>query len=102
MDYAACNGNFPEVQRLHAAGTPWSARTCAHAAFGHHLDILKWARENGCPWDRDECLANTTDPKTIEWIKSGAGDCLQQAITKSAAPRRAKICCRTLDDGRRE
>ena len=23
---------------------------CESAALGGHLDVLKWARENGCPW----------------------------------------------------
>jgi hypothetical protein len=26
---------------------------CARAAEGGHLEVLKWARENGCPWDED-------------------------------------------------
>jgi hypothetical protein len=25
--------------------------TCAHAAEGGYLEILKWARANGCPWN---------------------------------------------------
>jgi hypothetical protein len=29
--------------------------TCASAAEGGHLDVLKWARENGCPWDEETC-----------------------------------------------
>ena len=29
----------------------WSAFTCAEAAFGGHLEVLKWLREQGCPWD---------------------------------------------------
>ena len=24
--------------------------TCISAAANGHLDVLKWARENGCPW----------------------------------------------------
>jgi hypothetical protein len=32
-------------------GCPWDGRTCAGAADGGHLEVLKWARENGCPWD---------------------------------------------------
>jgi hypothetical protein len=23
----------------------------SNAASGGHLEVLKWARENGCPWD---------------------------------------------------
>jgi hypothetical protein len=30
--------------------TPWSADTCA-AATPWYFDILRWAREHGCPWD---------------------------------------------------
>ena len=30
---------------------PVDAETCAYAARGGHLKVLKWARENGCPWD---------------------------------------------------
>jgi hypothetical protein len=26
-----------------------------NAAMGGHLEILKWARENGCPWDGQTC-----------------------------------------------
>ena len=27
----------------------WDRWTCANAAEGGHLEVLKWARENGCP-----------------------------------------------------
>ena len=27
--------------------------TCADAAKGGHLEVLKWARDNVCPWDED-------------------------------------------------
>ena len=30
---------------------PWDEYTCRAAAKGGHLETLKWARENGCPWD---------------------------------------------------
>ena len=29
--------------------------TCAHAAKGGHLDVLKYLHENGCPWDEWTC-----------------------------------------------
>jgi hypothetical protein len=32
---------------------PWNEWTCENAAKGGHLEILKWARENGCPWDEE-------------------------------------------------
>ena len=38
-------------------GCPWDERTCAAAAAGGKLEVLKWARENGCPWDESTCAA---------------------------------------------
>ena len=32
-------------------GCPWDAYTCSGAAGNGHLDALKWARANGCPWN---------------------------------------------------
>ena len=29
--------------------------TCGRAAEGGHLEVLQWARQNGCPWDSDTC-----------------------------------------------
>ena len=29
---------------------PWTRRTCEWAAYGGQLEVLKWAREHGCPW----------------------------------------------------
>jgi hypothetical protein len=33
-------------------GCPWDEGDVRVAAKGGHLEVLKWARENGCPWDR--------------------------------------------------
>ena len=33
-------------------GCPWSETTCIWAEKGGHLELLEWARRNGCPWDR--------------------------------------------------
>ena len=37
------------VKWARAAGCPWNRWTCAWAVEGGHLEVLKWARENGCP-----------------------------------------------------
>jgi len=34
-------------------GCPWDSRTCYAAAEGGHIELLRWARENGCPWGED-------------------------------------------------
>jgi uncharacterized protein YabN with tetrapyrrole methylase and pyrophosphatase domain len=32
-------------------GCPWDESTCKWAAKGYALEVLRWARENGCPWN---------------------------------------------------
>jgi hypothetical protein len=82
---AARNGDLEMLKALRADDCPWDARTCAYAAAGghlamvkwtwpnfdhdcplckwtcsyaaegSHLETLKWAREQGCPWDDRTC-----------------------------------------------
>jgi hypothetical protein len=35
---------------------PWDERTCTMAAAGGHLDVLKWAQKYHCPWDEGTCM----------------------------------------------
>ena len=32
-------------------GTAWDFLTCLNAVSQGHVEVLRWARENGCPWD---------------------------------------------------
>ena len=38
---------------------------------GGHLDVLKWARENGCPWDsRTVTLAMSfSNENVLDWAR---------------------------------
>merc|ERR1711924_433813 len=36
---------------LRAEGCPWDLTTCDYAVRGGHVEVLRWARENGCPWN---------------------------------------------------
>ncbi len=36
-------------------GCDWGTDTCSSAAAGGHFEIIKWARENGCDWDSSTC-----------------------------------------------
>ena len=49
---AAGKGHLEVLQWLRATdGCPWDYKTCAYAAFSHERGVLRWARENGCPWN---------------------------------------------------
>jgi len=52
---AASNGNLEVVKYLRQLGFPWDAWTCVFAAMNGHLEILKWARDDGCPWNERTC-----------------------------------------------
>ena len=32
-------------------GCPWNEEICNCAAFNGNLEMLKWARQNSCPWN---------------------------------------------------
>ena len=51
MSWAAMGGNLDLVRWLRGEGCPWDKWTCYFAAQRGHVETLRWARENGCPWD---------------------------------------------------
>ena len=48
---AAEGGHLECLKYAHENGCPWDEWTCSMAAFNGHLECLKYAHENGCPWD---------------------------------------------------
>ena len=48
---AARSGRLDVLKYAHENGCPWNEETCAIAAEYGHLDILKYLHKNGCPWD---------------------------------------------------
>ena len=47
---AARGGHLECLRYAHENGCPWDGATCASAARGGHLECLRYAHENGCPW----------------------------------------------------
>ena len=45
------NGHLEVLKWARENGCEWNSWTCAYAAQNGHLEVLKWARENGCEWD---------------------------------------------------
>ena len=52
---AAKYGELECLKYAHENGCPWDEETCASAAEKGKLECLKYAHENGCPWDEDTC-----------------------------------------------
>ena len=51
MRQAASSGNLELVRWLRGEGCPWDLGTCLYAVDYGHEEVLRWARENGCEWD---------------------------------------------------
>ena len=47
---AARGGNLELVQWLRGEGCPGQHKTCHWAVEQVHVEVLRWARENGCQW----------------------------------------------------
>jgi hypothetical protein len=47
---AAEFGHLETLKWARANGCPWNEMTCTRAAEFGHIEVLKWARANGCPW----------------------------------------------------
>jgi uncharacterized protein YciI len=43
-------GHLEVLMWARANGCPWCEQTCRAAVRGAHLAVLQWARANGCPW----------------------------------------------------
>ena len=50
MTEAARSGNLELVKWLRGDGCPWDAYTCYWAVDQGHVKVLRWLRGNGCPW----------------------------------------------------
>ena len=46
-------------------------RILVSAATGGHLEVLKWARENGCPWNEYDlsCAAEGGHIEVLKWAR---------------------------------
>jgi hypothetical protein len=66
-------GGYLEVlQWARANGCPWDGDTCTIAAERGHLEVLRWARANGCPWDEAaayERAARAGRLEVLRWMR---------------------------------
>ena len=71
FDRAAGMGRLEVLQWARANGCDWNWDTCSAAAEGGHLEVLQWARANGCPWDRQDVLSaffKREHPELCAWV----------------------------------
>ena len=64
----ALNGHLDCLKYAHEQGCPWDCVTTINAAENGHLDCLMYAHEQGCPWDVD-ATANAAEKGHLDCLK---------------------------------
>ena len=57
---------------LRSEGCPWDGSACCSAAGRGDLEMLKWMRSEGCPWDQRIChhAALYGHLEVLKWLRS--------------------------------
>ena len=72
---AAYGGHLEVLRWAREHGAPWDEDTCIFAAHGGHLDVLQWARKHDCPWWSSHiCLsaAQAGQLEVLQWMRKNA------------------------------
>ena len=69
--FAAMNGNLEVLNWAREKGCPWDKNVCNWATSGRHLEVLQWLRANDCPWDEETCLAAAMNGhlEVLQWAR---------------------------------
>ena len=70
--FAAKHGFLDLLQWARLNGCGWDVFVCSDAAKNGHLKVLQWARSNGCNWDSRVCFnaAANGHLETLKWARS--------------------------------
>jgi hypothetical protein len=87
-EFAARGGHLEVLQWARANGCGWGISTCHEAARGGHLEVLQWARANGCAWNASTCCeaARGGHLATLQWARAN-GCCWDTSTCTHAAMR---------------
>lgn len=68
---AAAKGKLNVLKWLREKGCPWDSETCTAAASAKNFEILKYARENGCEWNSFTCSGAATSGslEILKWLR---------------------------------
>jgi hypothetical protein len=67
---AACGGNLEVLKWLRRTGCPWDQWACYFAARGGHLEVLTWLRDARFPWTAATCAAAAASGhlEVLKWL----------------------------------
>ncbi len=67
-------GHLEVLKWARANGCQWNSFTCAYVADGGHLEVQQWARANGCKWNSFTRVfaAQGGHLKVLQWARAMA------------------------------
>jgi|SRR5579872_721457 len=73
---SAAEGSLEVLKWARSNGCVWDWRTCAYAAQNGHLEVLKWTRSNDCEWNSWTCIwaALNGHLEVLKWATSNGCD----------------------------
>jgi hypothetical protein len=91
LQLAAETGQLEVVKWLRANGCPWDEMTCSWAAQGGRLEVLQWLRANGCPWNERTCAeaALGGNLEVLQWLR--ANGCPWSSMTRYYAEHKGHL-----------
>ena len=90
---AAMSGHLEVIKWLRERGCPWNSRTLEVAAVNGDWDILRWAHANGCPWEEDVCAsaAEGGNLDMLKWLRSQDPPCPWDETTCNKAAQEGQL-----------
>ena len=87
----AMDGHLEVLKGARANDCPWHEEMCACAARNGHLEVLQWARANGCPWDEGTCAraAEGGHLEVLKWARENG--CRWNEYTRGLAARKGYV-----------
>jgi hypothetical protein len=68
------NGHLEVLKWARVNGSPWDKSTCSEVAKNGHLQVLQWARANECPWNELTCAAAANGHlEVLQWVRANFG-----------------------------
>jgi len=68
---AASHGHLELLQWARGEGCPWTFRTCSDAAKNGHVDVVRWSIEHGCLYNIHHLRRDIEDPEFLAWFQDG-------------------------------
>lgn len=98
---AARGGHIDVLRWAREEGSPWDATVCMEAARGGRLEVLRWLRSEGCPWDEYTCseAARHGRLEILKWARENGCDWDYWTCCLSFENERFEILRWTLENG---